>query len=795
MPLPAANPFEEAIIEATGGGPPAAVPPAAAQSPAPRQPLRGTPSTAKKIVGSDKKAVLVASDKKVPPRTAARGVSVPPPRFETPPAKDAWATPRAAKAATERRAPCSTAAKPARRQTTALFSDTAATPRRNAASPNEGAELRKLRSDNDKLRRENESLKARLQARRKAPEPLDAKLDENASPNVGAAPDSVDDDDDADARWAPRARPPRYSCGTSRYSSEDRRSSLALCQGPVPAPALRDVPFVALAVFGAAALNGECCAAKMASTARGGFRVPPNTLAQIAAPLAEAYDAPWEALHAFACPDGVLIEHKSRAVALLEVACGPAHEHVAVLRSGDARNAGMYLVCCAVPAVERFERPAAVKRALKLFEAECSAALAAHEGEDTPLAAAEHLLEPCMPCEGGEDSVLLGWRTYAALTHCAASCAEVLRFLRHVSQLDRKADENFLRLADGASNDSEVAGSSASNSSAQAWEEAAWEDAYDDDSDASSDRAPSDRAPSLGGRAPSLGGRRRAQTAPCDALRLERLVHKAHTNADFWRLVTACDFAPLRDVDDWAVLSTLSLVPADVVCKVVLALLCEQSVVVVASDVSRAAAVALGLTVLVAPLKWQGSLISVLPATELDLLASPVPFVAGCSTLTAAMAHAYHQDSPQTLRDLCVLFVDRQYDKQFIHSETATPQTTTPPALRSDLADAVRSLERGANPLRLLLAPTSDERAAASAGRAAVRKFVTGLLDGVGLPGAWRRLGERNLETDDFDFVPEWFLAPLKDRLQLQRAVAHTQMLVSHVHWLREADVGAASSL
>jgi hypothetical protein len=48
-------------------------------------------------------------------------------------------------------------------------------------------------------------------------------------------------------------------------------------------------------------------------------------------------------------------------------------------------------------------------------------------------------------------------------------------------------------------------------------------------------------------------------------------------------------------------------------------------------------------------------------------------------------------------------------------------------------------------------------------------------------PGGWRNFGVLNSHTQQFEFLPELFLEPLKANLRLQESVIHTQLFVSFV--------------
>jgi hypothetical protein len=149
-----------------------------------------------------------------------------------------------------------------------------------------------------------------------------------------------------------------------------------------------------------------------------------------------------------------------------------------------------------------------------------------------------------------------------------------------------------------------------------------------------------------------------------------------------------------------------------------------------------------------------------------------------------------------TVRSVALLLREISTDRKNCETLRRKPKVCTQRATASACSSIIwivqASLERGASPSRLLVAPTSAERAAVAKAREATRNYVASLLGDLSSDkDAWKICGEHNLESEAFDFVPEWFLARLEAKLALQRDLAHTQMLVSHhvshVHALREA--------
>lgn len=649
-----------------------------------------------------------------------------------------------------------------------------------APTPTKESELARLQTLCKNLTRENETLKARLRARAKAKEPLVEQVVEVESTEV-----EVDE---------PKVR---YSVGASRYTKWESIATVPvanLCNGAPPS-----LRFVAFAVYGAAALDGECAGLVPACWQRG-YRVRPTELCAVGG--VSGFEPPWAALPVFACPDGITLELLDATAALDRLEKAPPMPHVTALTHGDSQV--MYLVTYVVPSLERFARPAAVSRGVLVAAERRSSGV--DEDDDGPLAAAKHLLPPLARPAADSDRELVGSRAYAALTLRHEACGDVLRFLRHIAGRDRRADAALVRARRGGHPLEHCSPPSVR------WR-ADWDDDdYEDDGDTQDDDLPPEAL---------MGPTRATHLSFQSPQRLASFVSRARDDDRVWRWLTTLPSGRKTDVlgvlpdDDgalasppttaktlatsppdsmktWAVAAALSLLPAHVVCRALDALIREQSLVVVADHVARASAVALGLVSLLDPLEWQGSLIATLPASDVDLLGSPVPFVAGCSTATAAVAHANFpggRNSP--LKGVNALFIDRQHDAQFA-SGNGPPN----PTLLRDIQDPVAALDRGADVIRLLAGLTDAEKSALAAARASFKTYVRRLLGDLDPPDdtnekagydahAWKRYGEDNLATGHFEFVPSWFLAPIQATYELQHDLAHTQMFVSHVHKLR----------
>lgn len=581
-----------------------------------------------------------------------------------------------------------------------------------------------------------------------------------------------------EAEQALSSRRTRYTVGAVRFSGEGRDSIASV--RVARQVCANGAPFVCYACYGGAAKDGEC-GPRLVDSVDGAYRLRPTELCALAY---DGFDleAPWAALPTFACPDGIELDLVEPSYALDLVQSGTAKAHVAALKRGG--DDLMYLVTSVAPSVERLARPAALKRAIRLAYDAANSGDKRRLSFETPLSPAEHLIQPRQLRAHSDDAIIIGRRAYAAITLREDACADVLRFLEHVAARDRKADVAFVR----ATNKSMPAVAHAHNTSGNASWQADF-DAERDCDDCNNNVEECDGEVPVALRGPGAACHLSFQHAS----RLATMVRRARADARLWAWIADEDSTMPAgrhrpsSVREWSVVSLLSLLPPDVVCRAIDEMLREKSIVVVAEEVSRAGAIALGLVSLLEPLNWQGALIMTLPCAELDLLGAPCPFVAGCSTATAALANltfggTHPKDNP--LRDVRALFVDYKHGAHFAES-IAPPQPNLLAALKSSMAD----FERVEDVVSLLSGVTDAQFRATLQVRTHFHTYIADLLGGLASEDqghdSWKQYGEENVSTGDFDFIPEWFLAPSLAKLHLQQDLAHTQMLASFVHAVR----------
>jgi hypothetical protein len=214
-----------------------------------------------------------------------------------------------------------------------------------------------------------------------------------------------------------------------------------------------------------------------------------------------------------------------------------------------------------------------------------------------------------------------------------------------------------------------------------------------------------------------------------------------------------------------AITAAVATVDGVILARALSLLLGEASLVVVGADGGTAGDVALGLTELLKPLRWRGALVMALPRDDAQsLLGAPIPIVAGCSERTFA-----------SLEDVDVHVLRL--------GEKCTLSGATPEPPRS-LVAAFDGVSCAAPPH---VGWVCDASLVAPA-RQAAADYIEDLVGD--LASNHERYGVVDRDSGDFEFVPDWFLAPREAALVAARRLAHTQMLCSFVAERRAVSSG-----
>ncbi|KAL9183930.1 hypothetical protein ACHAXT_002016 [Thalassiosira profunda] len=261
---------------------------------------------------------------------------------------------------------------------------------------------------------------------------------------------------------------------------------------------------------------------------------------------------------------------------------------------------------------------------------------------------------------------------------------------------------------------------------------------------------------------------------------------------------------PLPEVSGQWGLATLFLRIKDSGLLILLKLLLlERSVLVVGETSEEVTACTTALLELLDPYKWASAFMPLLPREMLDFVSSPVPFIAGMIVEGKRHLHSILHDhgvKDAMLHGLSI--VNLVAGKLIVTREQGTSDMLrrsfqTIPELSlyqkrleeyyrlpsSNLRSFQSFFKNGASPRESLTL-----RKVKKLVKAHMSQFTMGLND---RPDAWQQYGEFNEATGTFDFCPDKFIQPLKDRLifsiQFQEMMAHTQLFVGYVEELQLA--------
>jgi len=261
---------------------------------------------------------------------------------------------------------------------------------------------------------------------------------------------------------------------------------------------------------------------------------------------------------------------------------------------------------------------------------------------------------------------------------------------------------------------------------------------------------------------------------------------------------------PLPEVaGEWG-LSTLFLRIKDSGLIILLKLLLlERSVLVVGETSEEVTACTTALLELLDPYKWASAFMPLLPRDMLDFVSSPVPFIAGMIVEGKQHLHSIIHDHGVKDAMLCGLsIVNLVSGKLIVTREQGTSDMLrrsfqTIPELSLYQKRLEEYCKSPSSNLRSF--PAFFKNGASRKESLTLRKikllikkhmsqFTMGLTD---KPDAWQQCGEFNEATGTFDFSPDKFIQPLKDRMifqiQFQEMMAHTQLFVGYVEELQVA--------
>ncbi|KAL7540936.1 hypothetical protein ACHAXR_010487 [Thalassiosira sp. AJA248-18] len=261
---------------------------------------------------------------------------------------------------------------------------------------------------------------------------------------------------------------------------------------------------------------------------------------------------------------------------------------------------------------------------------------------------------------------------------------------------------------------------------------------------------------------------------------------------------------PLPEVSSQWGLSTLFLRIKDSGLIILLKLLLlERSVLVVGETSEEVTACTTALLELLDPYKWASAFMPLLPRDMLDFVSSPVPFIAGM--IVEGKQHLHRIIHDHGVKDAMLhglSIVNLVSGKLIVTREQGTSDMLrrsfqTIPELslyQKRLEEYCKSSTSNLRSFQSFFKHGASQKESLTLRKIKnvikkhMSQFTMGLSD---KPDAWQQYGEFNEATGTFDFCPDKFIQPLKDRMifqiQFQEMMAHTQLFVGYVEELQLA--------
>jgi hypothetical protein len=261
------------------------------------------------------------------------------------------------------------------------------------------------------------------------------------------------------------------------------------------------------------------------------------------------------------------------------------------------------------------------------------------------------------------------------------------------------------------------------------------------------------------------------------------------------------------ELQDFTQLVIFSSFPPELLAKVIQLLLSETSIIIYGENAGKVTSVASGLASLVSPFKWEGVFIPLLPPSAREVLQAPVPYIVGTTTLPCFQSEGI---APRVwLLTLGAGFGTRSMSAKDIQLKGSIWDDYTDESVVSAMTYFQRSMYAfRPNTFQLqkfIGLGCKDERDDEPRFRCVldeVRRLAT-FIRSVNLricgdiatePSGWRKYSKLNKTSNQYEFIPQSFIEPLRKHLELQERVVHTQLFVSYLDEMRKQEDKVISS-
>lgn len=250
---------------------------------------------------------------------------------------------------------------------------------------------------------------------------------------------------------------------------------------------------------------------------------------------------------------------------------------------------------------------------------------------------------------------------------------------------------------------------------------------------------------------------------------------------------------PLPHVaNDWGVAQLFRFLNPKYICSILKLLLVERSVLVVGQSSELVTSCICALIQLIKPFQWASNWLPLLPLDMIDFVSSPVPFVAGMVCNNTKYLEIIERDEVKEAMKEGLSVVNLNQGKLLVTKEkgikTIIEQSPAPIEQLSSFKDRLDVLQDGGDSslvsfnIFLKNGLTREELVTLNGIRNCINAYVRGFAGAITTSNeGWRQYGKYS-KDGKFDFYPSLFINPMREQLQLQEMLCHSQLFIEYVN-------------
>jgi len=240
-----------------------------------------------------------------------------------------------------------------------------------------------------------------------------------------------------------------------------------------------------------------------------------------------------------------------------------------------------------------------------------------------------------------------------------------------------------------------------------------------------------------------------------------------------------------------------------IILRILLLLLLEKSFVIIGDREGQVQITTCALQDLLRPYKWTGIFLSLIPNEALDILASPIPFIAGCvaedregveNFIASSSIQKFVKKGLSIMNLLTgeVIFTKGVEDRNLIAKCYSIIR----------LSNIVEKLDYYQNRIEYLREQRTitalsfrdffengisrRESLTLKSTKQLLFQFLSTFAGGIAQPSGWKMYGILDAESDYFEFCPSIFIGHLKYLMDFQELLVHTTLFQSYVNQRKE---------